>query len=420
MSTDPLDSPAPRATTPDGPGEPTPGPTARDRAIARRAALRRRLRRALVVALLVVPAQAAEGFVRLRWERLAPDDGGPLRSGGSLGAGLIHETVGKHQADIAFLWRSPTGYDLTYLADPTRGFWPRPNHRFVRPIADGTPEGRAVPSHTDRRGLRGADRPDPPEGALRVLVVGDSMSFGEGVLDDEAFPAALEQGLAGALAPRPVRVWNAGVVSYGPVEELATVEVLVPELRPDVVLWQFTPANDPTDVLRWREGRVPLEPDLEAARPLGEHWLFQTWLARRSKLWRLLAWTHGRHAVRYQVMQRPELLDRCAAAILAGREAARRLLGPDVRFGVLIAPTSAQVEGSLAETVLGTRAINDGLRARVEAAGVPVCEPRAALQAAHAAGELMFIPVDRHWTAAGHRVVAEALVPFVRGLVEAR
>lgn len=394
-----------------------PGCTVQGRA-ARRAALRRRLRRVLLVALLVVPPQAAEGFVRLRWERLAPDDGGPLRSGGSLGAGLIHETVGKHQADVAFLWRSPTGYDLTYLADPARGFWPRPSHRFVRPIADGTPEGRAVPSHTDRRGLRGADRPDPPEGALRVLVVGDSMTFGEGVLDDEAFPAVLEQGLAGALAPRPARVWNAGVVSYGPIEELATVEALVPELRPDVVLWQFTPANDPSDVLRWRPGRVPLEPDLEAARQLGEHWLFQSWLARRSKLWRLLAWTHGRHAVRYRVMQRPELLDRCAEAILAAREVARRRLGPGVGFGVLIAPTSAQVEGSMAEVVLGTRAINDGLRARVEAAGVPVCEPLAELRAGHTAGELMFIPVDRHWTAAGHRVVAEALVPFVVDLVQ--
>ena len=85
----------------------------------------------------------------------------------------------------------------------------------------------------------------------------------------------LEELLSAQVAPRPVRVHNAGVVSYGQHEELATLRALLPDLRPDLVVLQFTAANDVVDDQRWLD-QSPLVVDPEgAAVALLSHDLFE-------------------------------------------------------------------------------------------------------------------------------------------------
>ena len=277
---------------------------------------------------------------------------------------------------------------------------------------------------TDERGCRGVPQPDTRSAVspdpLVVLALGDSLTFGEGVEDHETWPAQLEALLATELAPRAVRVVNAGVAAYGPQEARVALRELAPAVRPDVVLCQFAVANDALDGLRWRDAPGPLRVNFGAAEALEHHLLLTNLLARWSRAYRLAVWRWGRHAIRYRFMMAAPQLERAATLLEQVGATARELLGAEVRFGVLVAPNVAQVERSPAEWALGTERLHHGVLERLAARDVPACHPLDALRAADTADAPTYYEVERYWTAAGHRAVAEALVPFVRGLLEPR
>lgn len=79
----------------------------------------------------------------------------------------------------------------------------------------------------------------PTEDTLRLLVIGDAFTMPEGVAQEKSYPVLLERQLAQCLAPRPVQVINAGVTGYGPVEESAQLQELIPLLKPDIVIYEF-------------------------------------------------------------------------------------------------------------------------------------------------------------------------------------
>src|SRR5690606_23089577 len=88
----------------------------------------------------------------------------------------------------------------------------------------------------DARGLRGPGVADPkPSGTLRVVVLGDSVTLGWGVEEEETFCVRV----AGALASRrggAVEVVNAGVVGYDTVQEERWFAAHGLSLEPDLVL----------------------------------------------------------------------------------------------------------------------------------------------------------------------------------------
>ena len=69
----------------------------------------------------------------------------------------------------------------------------------------------------------------------RILIVGDSNTVGMEVDDDKTYPAVLEREfLANG---KRVRVYNAGVRGYGADQTLLRLKMLLPVLRPDLVLF---------------------------------------------------------------------------------------------------------------------------------------------------------------------------------------
>jgi len=95
---------------------------------------------------------------------------------------------------------------------------------------------------------RGRGAPLTPEDHPRVITLGDSFVYGQGVEEEEALPAALER----ALAVRGVaaRVANHGVPGHSPARSVAFLEHRLLELEPDLVLL-FVFSNDlDDDVLR--------------------------------------------------------------------------------------------------------------------------------------------------------------------------
>ena len=90
----------------------------------------------------------------------------------------------------------------------------------------------------NRLGLRGPELPEQrPVGERRVLCLGDSMIYGQGVADGATLPAHLERTLsARAKAGTGWRVINGGHRAYATNQELALLAEVGPELEPDAVV----------------------------------------------------------------------------------------------------------------------------------------------------------------------------------------
>ena len=110
----------------------------------------------------------------------------------------------------------------------------------LRPSWQGqTRDGRTV--RTNRSGFRGPSAGEGAPGRSRVLLLGDSLTFGTGVDDGETFAAQLAK-LAPALEPL-----NLGVSGYGTDQELLLLEREGLPLRPAVVVLDVCVGNDVFD-----------------------------------------------------------------------------------------------------------------------------------------------------------------------------
>lgn len=99
-------------------------------------------------------------------------------------------------------------------------------------------------------GFRSPDLPaSKRDGDLRVLCLGDSQTFGNGVDQDKTYPARLEALLRSSFAGRRVDVINAGVQAYDTAQEVDLLQREATRLSPDLVTVGFY-LNDIGEVLR--------------------------------------------------------------------------------------------------------------------------------------------------------------------------
>lgn len=87
---------------------------------------------------------------------------------------------------------------------------------------------------TNAAGLRGREVDLRRKNGTRVLVLGDSFTYGWGVNDEEAWPAVVERTLTES--GRPVEVLNCGCPGAGVDAYAEVAERLIPVAKPDVVL----------------------------------------------------------------------------------------------------------------------------------------------------------------------------------------
>ncbi len=86
-------------------------------------------------------------------------------------------------------------------------------------------------------GFRGPElRSGSNASRLRILCLGDSITFGYGVGDDEPFPRQLEHLFRKASPHRDVEVINAGVQRYFTYQEIDFLRTKGLQLRPDIVV----------------------------------------------------------------------------------------------------------------------------------------------------------------------------------------
>lgn len=116
-----------------------------------------------------------------------------------------------------------------------------------RPHAAGEFPGNAdlsrlFPYRINAHGLRERDRPAKAPGTRRVLVIGDSYTWGYAVAESEAFPQVTER-LLHERGRTDLEVINGGVPDYNSRQERQLLEALLPIYQPDAVVLAYV-VND--------------------------------------------------------------------------------------------------------------------------------------------------------------------------------
>ena len=305
---------------------------------------------------------------------------------------------------------------LFWEYDPVLGWKHRPGQtgRFRKPGSFDT----SVTINS--AGFRGPEHaPEPSPGIERIVVLGDSVSWGYGVEDAEVFTERLA-------ARRPgTEVVNLAVSGYGTDQQSLLLERDGMTWHPALVLQQVC-ANDFRDVTQelvhgiypkprfhFSAGELVAPTGAVPSAPVLDRGLF--WLETRSWLWRLVNLSKpgasAVGAVRRAAWQAglskssapeppPGLGERLVVALLARSNGIAR--GGGARFAVFLAPPMPATAREAVEE-FGRR---EGVM--VFDLAVPFA------QAARSGGrEPLFLPNDLHWTREGHEVAAAALADWL-------
>ena len=104
------------------------------------------------------------------------------------------------------------------------------------------------------QGMRG-DQFDPADtSGLRILLIGDSFTFGWGLEDSQTFAHFLQLNLD-RLSEYRVKVLNGGVVGWGSTQEIMYLERNYEALQPDIVIATFVSNDiaDDNDFFAWQK-----------------------------------------------------------------------------------------------------------------------------------------------------------------------
>jgi lysophospholipase L1-like esterase len=268
--------------------------------------------------------------------------------------------------------------------------------------------------HVNALGLRGSEIGAKAQGERRVLCLGDSLIYGQGVADDETLPAQLEALLeADAASGASWSAVNGGLRAYGTSQELGLLEELGPRIEPDfVVLFWFW--NDiverpiPETCARY-EASGPVAFDTNEVM---QGWAVWKWralqLARRSAL---VMYTWDQVRLRRASFYSRDVIDSGLSHLETALPRFRALCEKiAARPIVAVIPDHGTLEGPHPSSAISARAIE-----LARAAGLAVIDLSPALEALSTSKtEELTIPFDGHYTAAANRAMATRVAETLR------
>jgi len=161
---------------------------------------------------------------------------------------LVSTAVSVGLAEAMFRWYAEYEFKREFPASTGNLIPVRGAQVFaLKPNTSGDAPGsidmkRTFPFRTNAHGLRDRDRPGKAPGTKRVLVIGDSYTWGYAILGEEAYPQVAERLLAERGRP-DIEVINGGVPDYSSRQERQLLEQLIPIYQPDAVFLAYV-VND--------------------------------------------------------------------------------------------------------------------------------------------------------------------------------
>ncbi len=332
--------------------------------------------------------------------------------------------IGEVVARVAYPMRRSLSW---YHYDPRYGFRHRESYDAM---TNDWGEGKLWRFHTNSHGFRWPEWSlEAPKDARRVLVMGDSFTFGDALSEDEAFP-----GVAGARAGKAWQVVNAGTSAWGPAHALAYLETEGAPIEAGCLVYALFEGNDVIDVMthggyELKDGAIVSRVETRKAevtrmsrvRDVLRGSLYD-FLLEHSQLFNIVR-AGGLNTVAKQGAAGDPYHDTSREAYDRGVELTLAVLDrlaalAKKRFGgfaIVLLPMRAQLTGGgkgdkSAEPFpqwMGDTA-HERVTAWARKNGVPVFDTRAVLPADATLAELYF-QRDFHFNAAGSRIVGDGL-----------
>ncbi len=333
-------------------------------------------------------------------------------------------------------------YDSFYQGDPTGlGRVPAANVDTVLNSGEGD-----IRFMTNAAGMRVGAMPVPTDPDVRVLMLGDSYMEAIQVEYEETTDALLEQALSEALGATVV-VDNRSSASFNINHYAIALEQSLGATAYDMAVVFINPSNDfiaervtayPEERIRVRRLRLPhsLAPGevIDAVLyPINDT------LERNSHLFVLLKQRFADQLARLGLSARrsfPWVLARAYADLPRWETTAERLdemdalaTAHDVPIVFVVVPMATQIDTAWLDFYRDVASITDAdialtqpqekLREAAERYGFTLVDPYAQFQATADAGTQLFGQVDTHYTAAGHRLMTEQILPTLRAHLDA-
>ena len=281
---------------------------------------------------------------------------------------------------------------------------------------DSEPDQYTLASHVriNSLGFRGPEL-RTLRGTPLLFCVGDSMTYGVGVEDEETFCSRLERRLAGDWPQATPEAINMGVQRYYTFQEIDLLRLHAPRLRPEIVILAVflndlgaRPSSDYT-----REYEKEREQAATAFRNVAPQLYL---LIKNSALIALLrenylAWgsreSSARHALQGIITDRDERDWRGLEQELSDL----KKLSDEHRFHsvVLFIPARPQVENDLPKSMYPRR-----LMEYAQGLGLVTLNPLDTFRAVFRAGDDPYLAWNNHMSPTGHRIVAETISSHLR------
>jgi hypothetical protein len=296
---------------------------------------------------------------------------------------------------------------------------------------------------TNARGFRGGDWPDTPmPGERRVLVAGDSFTFGNGVSEGNTFVETADRLIRRDDEGGHWQVLNLGTSAWGPQNALAYLESEGASIRASCLVYAFFLGNDVMDNVAFhlyslRNGRLEKNPN-EAASPGFADRVKQVmralpvydFLLDHSQLFNLVRVVFLRNMVDHRAFaqtyadvpretyQRALDLDDATLARMA-----QLVRGRFGGFAIMLLPELAELDGTpelhraaaLVPVELAEQA-RERVKRWAEANAVPVLDLVELLPHDPAAARRLYFTRDFHPNAVGDRRIGELLAQHLPGL----
>jgi lysophospholipase L1-like esterase len=292
----------------------------------------------------------------------------------------------------------------------------------------GQPNGRGthagVPVAFNDFGYRDARRPVvPAPGTVRVLALGDSVTFGMGVAQEHTFPRQTEV-LLSAARGGPVEVLNLGMPGYNTLHQLAQLRELGLALQPKIVVVGFlyndielSSAQKGSAVVPEQEQSLPRKVKSgfnAAALWLKQHSLFVAWLSPRlgNVLRPLGVKGLGQVGeVKDQYVESNPNWRRMQQALLEMKQLTAER---GIELVVMVIPAMAR----FSEATYPIREYHDAVAGFCRANGIKVLDLLPAFWGGDGT-QYWISATDGHPNAQGQRIIAEALAGYLAPLLPA-
>lgn len=265
----------------------------------------------------------------------------------------------------------------------------------------------SIAHHFNSEGWRDEEHTEEkPLNTFRILGLGDSYLFGQGVKREDLYFTRLGELLSEHSGTEKIETINAGQSAYNTAMELNLLKGRGLAYHPDLVILNFVPNDVEPDIFT-KKSKIEFHTDFTIS------YTTDDWLSKHSELWMLIHRTIAYHTIAQEYLKQSiesyqnesEKWQACRKSLLGIRDVCKE---NDIPILVVILPFFINLNGDYPFQL-----IHDQVTSTCEEENIPVLDLRETFRPFRGP-ELWVHPTDQHPNEKAHELAAEAIAQKIQ------